>query len=55
MRRERQGEKRWPFETQGKPPHSMGEDGREVSKDRVTQTVMAVKDNYVVIRMGVAN
>ncbi len=31
------------------------EDGREVSKDKVAKKVMAVKDNYVVIRMGVAN
>ena len=30
-------------------------DGCEVSKDRVAQTVLEVKNNYVVIRMGVAN
>ena len=30
------------------------ENGRELAKDMVTQRVMAVKDNYVVIRMGVA-
>jgi len=33
----------------------VNEDGRELSKDRVSRKVMAVKDNYVVIRMGVAN
>ena len=27
-------------------------DGRELSKDMVTRKVMAVKDNYVVIRMN---
>jgi hypothetical protein len=42
-------------ESGGKPPHSVGEDGIEVSKDRETHKVMAVKDNYVVIRMDVAN
>ena len=31
------------------------DDGRELSNDRVSRTVMAVKNNYVVIRMGVAN
>jgi hypothetical protein len=30
----------------------MGEGGPELSKDRVTLKVMAVKDNYVVIRMA---
>ena len=44
-----------PFVAQGKPPHSIDEDGGEVSKDRVTQRVIAVNDNYVVILIGVAN
>jgi len=44
-----------PFAVQGKPPHFAGEDGGEVSKDRVSQKVIAVKDNYAVIRMGAAN
>ena len=30
------------------------ENGRELAKDMVRQKVMAVEDNYVVIRMGVA-
>ena len=33
----------------------VNEDECELSKDRIVQKVMAVKDNYVVIRMGVAN
>jgi hypothetical protein len=39
----------------GEPPHSIGEDGRELSKGRISHKVMAVKDNYVAIRMCVAN
>jgi hypothetical protein len=40
----------------GGPSAALGvnEDGRERSKDRVIRKVMAVKDNYVVIQMGVA-
>ena len=40
---------------QGKPPHSVGEDGSLSSKDRVAGRLMPVKDNLLVIRMGVAN
>ena len=38
----------------GKPPQSIVENGRELAKDMVAKKVTAVKDNYVVIRMGVA-
>jgi len=30
------------------------ENGRELAKDMVAQKVMAVEDNYIVTRMGVA-
>lgn len=44
------GEERWPSAGLG-----VNGDGRELSKDRVIQKVMAVKNNYIVIRMSVAN
>ena len=35
--------------------NSIDEDGGDVSKDSVSYTLISVKDNYVVIRMDVAN
>ena len=38
----------------GKPPHSICEDGLELSKTMVVRGLMLVKSNLLVIRMGVA-